>query len=181
MAGNVHGPPPLIKDPTYAFQAMFSDNGSFKILRTYANHADDTLGITEEVFENIDVRLKSCAISRLDSIGRVLKATLENRTLTSKVVYRIAAHEILMEFPIKHINVKDEGGQAFQVETGPLLFMVPNSNCDLDSLTLSYVNFNRFDQLTYAVPKSRMNLQENIGFYSQVNVLDAEVRIFEIL
>ena len=110
-----------------------------------------------------------------------VRSTKKGRTLIPKVTYRVGTHEVQFEFPINHINVKEVGGLVFQIETGPILFIVPNSNCDLESLTLFYVIFNCFDQLTYAVAKSRMKRRNNIGFYSEVNILDAEVKVFEIL
>ena len=48
------------------------------------------------------------------------------------------------------------------------------------TLSLESLNFNGFDQLSYIVSKLRDKETKNIGFYSEVHDLDAEVKVFQI-
>jgi len=146
MAGNVYSNSNLIKNPPYLYQAVISDKGDFKILRTFIDKTDDEIGISSDLFAHIDLNIVQEKCKLLKDKVDIREAVLSNKRLGAKIIHDQDSYSTEIDFPIKHINVQPAKEVLFQVETGPVLVHVKDSKCQLESLTLGYVFFSSMEQ-----------------------------------
>ena len=156
LAGNMYAGKNLLKEPPYLFQVAGSDKEQW-IYRTYLpvrgrkklplwvkrNKTGDNYGkpLLKEFQLNIQ-KEKATPIKSFDDINAFFK---KNR-FSAKVLFNIKNDVIVLEFPIYHINLKNET-KMWQVETGPILFpMVEKDGSSLHYMP-GFVHFNSFKKL----------------------------------
>jgi hypothetical protein len=115
IAGDVYSKGLIPKRPLYHF--LWATNGQHAtVFRLYSDEK-----IIEDDINNTGI--KSISLKTENITGRKIEIkellSLEDQCL-SHLICRIYCKDFVMEFPIKHINIKPSE-QLFQVETGPVL------------------------------------------------------------
>ncbi|MAE65728.1 MAG: hypothetical protein CMJ18_15775 [Phycisphaeraceae bacterium] len=150
-----------------------------------------TLGVQSErqvgdAFEDYDGH--EISLSRregriLESAEQVIEAVEMNRCLVSRTKFMTAdGHEVLLEYPVKAINVSRVDGY-YQVDTGPVLF--PEAPVDVDRPIrcwhLAYVAHNAPDWTEFIVNVPTSIADEiSVNHYSRAVRVDAANVIYEV-
>ena len=148
LAGNMYSDKELLKQPPYIFQVSGSISKQ-KIYRTYLPDRiknNKTIDDSDNVpFNNFKINIKNEKAKVITSFEDV-KASFAKNRFSAKVFFDINNHDIELEFPINHINIKPEMG-GWQVETGPILFPNLIKNEEFPDHVPSFIHFNSFDKL----------------------------------
>ena len=145
----------------YLFQIAAS-NERHVIFRTYTQtkifslktqfgkgRIGDTCG-TNQLFESLIVDLKGENAERLERNEDIAKHYLRGSNFSCLIkIPLLNDRRLELEFPVKHINYHP-ADSAFQVETGPILFVKPEfftieSRDLLGELIPGFIHFNSFD------------------------------------
>lgn len=144
MACNVFGKNDLFHYPAYTFTAIFSKD-KIKRIRNYSdkiNNNSDIKFITD-IFKNVNYHIELRKYAELNNTENIIETTLKNQKIIAVIENKIdEINNIKYIFPVKHINVKHVPSGQFQVETGPIISHVNNTNFSFDSLSLFFVAFN---------------------------------------
>jgi hypothetical protein len=81
-------------------------------------------GKNTDAFDRVCLAIRETPAKILETTRQIIDAGLENRTLVGRSEFVTAGVEVLLEYPIKLINVS-ERDEFYQVDTGPVL--VPDS------------------------------------------------------
>lgn len=129
FAGDVYGEGQLFRDPPYEFSAAFSSR-RYRIFRDAARGAsqEDSQGPLAQRFRAVEFDIASAP-------ARVLSPAAAKGALCA----RMRAHGWKLEFPVRHLNWRDDG--RYQVETGPVLAVEEGPGDPLDRLRRAYVIF----------------------------------------
>jgi hypothetical protein len=166
MACDVYGTGPLIKEPAYRFQAVFSKD-RFRIFRTYleTGRQDDTSGPISDRFEDIEIEEHLQEMSLLGS-SEILSVAREHGRMFGQATFdqlTVPNREtVTIEFPVRHINTDSDHG-AYQVETGTVA--LPNrsstGNSGIDRLSICYIAFNSLTEMSIlSLPVSKVTKQD---------------------
>jgi hypothetical protein len=148
----------LFQDPNYDFSGIFSRH-DYVIFRAgmpqtgpYAER-----GAARDRFDDVLFHIQEAqSVCTLGNNAAIVKATLEGRPLVGRTEFPLGdgGWRAMLEYPIKTMNVNDQR-QAFQVDTGPLVFADPQAEGDrtVDRLQLAYVAFNRLDEAYFIVQR----------------------------
>ena len=178
MAGNVYAKEKLIKEPTYEFSSIFSQN-EYKIIRNFETQQEihDNYGSVGELFKKVDFSINYSKGRILETFDEIADATLGHHRINARIELELQHEscEIILEFPVKHINIQTDI-REYQVETGPIL--VPkakkNKNINIDDLSVAYIAFNKSNDACFATFSSTVISGQNkrmIRFFSTINYL----------
>lgn len=167
IAGNMYAPGQLVKRPVYLFQIAASYDRHV-IFRTYMrsktfslkalfgkDREGDSYG-TNQLFESLIVDLKSKDSKRLERNEDIAVHYLNQADFSCLIQFPFNGNRRLeLEFPIKHLNFHPIS-KAFQVETGPILFVksgyVSAENKDLlKELIPCFIHFNSLDRADFSL------------------------------
>ena len=145
MAGNVYADDFMPKDPPYSYQAVFSDQGQYKIFRYYIDgKASHSVGLAKDRFEQVSFDLIMGNGRVINEANQVLNV-FDDR---EKIVGRIFGNGFMLSFPVKHLNVQKEPIVKFQVETGPVLLPQLSENGGMiGELKMAYIYVSGFSEL----------------------------------
>jgi len=166
LAGNVYSSEQLVKQPNYLFQIAASSDRHV-IFRTYTKakflswktlfgkgRENDSYD-GNEIFESLTVDLRSKNAKRLERDGDIASHYLSHAEFSCQIKIPLTGNcRMELEFPVKHINLHPIS-KAFQVETGPILFVRPEGvSMDkkdlLDKLIPCFIHFNSFDRAEFS-------------------------------
>ena len=177
VAGRVYSEDHLILTPSYTFQ-LVAGRERHQIFRdsVYYDASRDSKADNAEVFVDMRIQKRGGAAREVKEGAEISRLVLDGRSLNVKM--KLASlpggRRVVLDFPVKHINVHPESG-GFQVETGPVLipgFIRHDEDKDFNT---AYVIFNRLDraELAFWVPTPVGG--GSTRFYSEVGGLDAEI------
>lgn len=124
MAGNLYEKENLPKVPSYKFQIAASKD-NFYIFRDYQDDSikkndTDNFGLNKDLFSAISFDIKTVQSKTVVKISDIVRKIYAGAILNTKIEFKLEDHEMTLEFPIKHINIRADQ-KCYQVETGPVL------------------------------------------------------------
>ena len=151
MACDVYGKNPLFHDPPYLFEAVFGNN-DVKIFRTYKNKTANTTSKKNDLFKTLQYLINTSIHQKLETFDEIAESARTGCQLSGQARYEIDNREVLIKFPIKHINVSKKK-REFQVETGKVLFYQDS----LEKSVLAYLAFKNFDIINFLTQDGNRN------------------------
>ena len=174
-ACDVYSNGPLIHDPPYFYQIVFSGD-RYWIQRTYAkdNTASDSDGPLTELFRTVQVQQREAEARPLHGIADVIEAGRAGRTLNAVVDLQWGGARFKLEFPVKHMNMQTNRS-LMQVETGPVI--VPERNGPITG----FVAFRDFAELEIIVSRPHQDpAGRNERSRNEIIRTPAEIQIFAL-
>ena len=166
MACDVYGNDPLFHNPSYLYEASFTNN-TVKYFRTFQFKTANTVGQINEIFKKVDLHEKYCTYRQLYTFSEIHEATVNGEILIGMLNYQNKYGKSLkITFPIKHINIS-QSLQEFQVETGKVIFYPDNFN----NIKTAYIAFKNLYSVNFLILDSdgdyTVNLKANISIYAK--------------
>ena len=144
MAGNVYGIKNLPKFPSYHFQVAFSTNNEFRFFRNgIVGKNKDTHGKNDQMFNELRLFERKKVLVRIINNEHLITAVRNGENLFGSINYDDGDKRYEINFPIHHINVREDLEPYFQVETGPILTL-ENKKSSLSDANLNYIFFSNF-------------------------------------
>jgi hypothetical protein len=146
---NTYASKDLFMDPNYDFSGVYNRD-NFVIFRSKQFHSESYAerGPSKNRFEDIRVQLiEEKKYQKLEDNRQIVNATLLGHRLVGRTLFKRSETEnIIIEYPVKTINVNDIDW-IYQVDTGPIVLPHPKKiNLPiLDSLELAFIAFNTTD------------------------------------
>lgn len=141
----------LFKIPSYEFCGVFSKSDHL-IIRTHARAGDNNpwAGANQERFAEVRIDVALAAAEVLETNEAIVEATLANRSLVGRTELEEAGRRVVLEYPIKTMNVEGEG-EGFQVDTGPLAFLDWSGEAGslVERFRLAHLVYNRLDKAEF--------------------------------
>ena len=85
---------------------------------TLGRQPERQVGLTADLFADIDIRVVEADGEVLDSTERIIEATYAQRPLVARLQYEDAGYRVCIDHPVKTMNVNPRDG-VFQTDTGP--------------------------------------------------------------
>ena len=174
----VGAPKDIWTNPNADFKPVFSQD-QFMMIKTFdrvgqrvqlypptlGDQPERQIGRCEENFANVRIDLARREGTILDKTEDVVQATLDNRQLVARTEYEDERYRVILDYPIKTINV-NERDNFFQTDTGPHLY--PDLSRDPDDLIegmeLAFSAFNTPDWIEFIV-RVPTSLTDNISVH----------------
>lgn len=156
-ACDVYGTGRLIKEPSYRFQALFT-NTRYRIFRTFMKdqRQDDSAGMVENLFQGLELNARQRRAVELRTGQEIVSFARSGGKLGCRIVLEPERRrKVEIEFPVRHINL-DPANNRFQVETGTVVVPVEGKS-SMDDFSICYIAFNTLDSFdAIAIPSSQV-------------------------
>ena len=148
---DTYGEGRLFRVPNYEFCGVFSRN-DYVIIRTHLRAEDDRpqWGAIKDFFDEVRIDAAMAKAEVLGTNEAIVKATLANRLLVGRTEVEAPSGRIVLEYPIKTINVNDERNW-FQVDTGPVGFpdWAVEGGSQVERFRLAHVVYKGFERAEF--------------------------------
>jgi len=182
MAGNVYEDDNLAKEPPYHFQLAASEN-EYLIFRDYLmwEQGCDSGGFCPKIFHKLEIHSEELSASKVADMVEIAKLARLGNSFNSIVCFQVNDNKFILEFPVKHINIRADNGQ-FQVETGPILVPNMTSACgqmnklgNKNQFQTAFIFFNCLDRAELLLKESPQVGSPQPRSYSGVQKIQAEI------
>lgn len=183
MACKVYGDSPLFHDPSFFYQAVFSDK-SIKIFRSFIPYQEkDSIHQIDSLFTNVERHIHPLKEEELILISEAEEVDLplaRNKAFVCQIRFNNDQFKFDLRFKVKHINYSRRK-KAFQVETGPVSVVDFDQNDErwIDNSTQAYVSFNVFSELDFLFNAiERLNKKEKIRHFCKRKHKEGNIRLW---